>query len=142
MEATKDFLVQKIKVIEEALKDTQASSNTETKSSAGDKHETSRAMAHIENERLAGQLTVLQDQLEVLFKINPDIESNKVNFGSVVICEKSVFFISVGIGKIQSKNTSFFAIATNTPVGLNLFEKKVGEQIKVGNNIDLIQKIL
>ena len=39
-----------------ALKDAQEGANNETKSSAGDKHETGRAMAQLETEKLNTQL--------------------------------------------------------------------------------------
>ena len=138
LNATKAFLSKKILVIEEALNDTQASSNTDTKSSAGDKHETSRAMAHLENERLAGQLLVLQQQVEVLNKINPTITSKIVNFGSVVKTESQVFFISTGIGKIIHPETTFYAIASNSPVGINLKGKRTDDEVKFGNKIEKI----
>ncbi len=140
--ATKAFLFEKIKIIEDALKDTQASSNTETKSSAGDKHETSRAMAHIENERLAGQLSALQQQVEVINKINPAITSEVVSFGSVVETETTTFFISTGIGKIKTEDSIFFAIASNSPVGSQLKGKSINDKVKVGQNEHKIIGIL
>lgn len=139
---TKEFLKGKISIIEEALKDTQSSANSDTKSSAGDKHETSRAMAHIENERLAGQLFALQNQVEVLNKINPSITSDIVSFGSIVKTESTVFFISTGIGKIANGDSTFYAIASNSPIGIQLKGKKVSEEVKVGNNTQVILELL
>ena len=139
---TKEVLLEKIKVIENALEDTQSSANSETKSSAGDKHETSRAMAHIENERLAGQLSNLQAQLEVLNKINPEVTSEKVSFGSIVKTETHVFFISTGLGKIENDKNPFFAIANNSPIGKQLLGKSVEDEIKVGNNYQKIIHVL
>ena len=139
---TKEVLFEKIRVIEDALKETQSSANSNTKSSAGDKHETSRAMAHLENERLAGQLANLQAQLDVLFKINPEITSEKVSFGSVVKTEKNTFFISTGLGKIQKNGNSFFAIATNSPIGIQMIKKEINDSFKIGNKKETILKIL
>lgn len=131
--ATMNHLSEKMAVIENALKDTQDAANSDTKSSAGDKHETSRAMAHIENERLASQLKVLQNQVETLQKINPTIVGETIKFGSLVSCEDLLFFMSIGLGKIQHDSTDFFAIAANSPVGKSLIGKKVGETILIGN---------
>lgn len=139
--ATMNHLTEKIAVIETALKDTQDSANSDTKSSAGDKHETSRAMAHIENERLATQLKVLQIQVETLQKINPTIQGISVNFGSLVFCGELRFFLSVGLGKIKHNRTGFFAIATNSPVGTSLLGKKVGDLIQIGNKKNTITHV-
>ena len=139
LEATNEFLQKKIQVIEDALKDTQSSANSDTKSSAGDKHETSRAMAHIENERLAGQLLALQQQVEVLNKINPAITSEVVSFGSVLKTETTTFFISTGIGKVINSESIFFAIASNSPVGMKLKGKRIGDEVKIGNKVETIK---
>lgn len=138
---TLKHLMGKMAELELALKDTQDSANSDTKSSAGDKHETSRAMAHIENERLANQLKALQNQVETLQKINPAITSESINFGSLVDCESIVFFLSVGIGNIKTERSSFFAIATDSPVGKSMLGKKVGDTIKIVNNIKTIKNV-
>lgn len=138
---TKEVLFEKINVIEGALKDTQSSANSDTKSSAGDKHETSRAMAHIENERLAGQLANLQAQLNVLNRINPEITSEKVSFGSVVKTETNTFFISTGLGKIENNGNPFFAIASNSPIGMQMIGKKIGAEIRVGNKVEILNDV-
>lgn len=46
-------------LLEKEMKSLQESSNNETKSSAGDKHETSRALAQAEQENLGNQFTKL-----------------------------------------------------------------------------------
>lgn len=141
LEETKRFLQTKIEQIDNALKDTQESANSDTKSSAGDKHETSRAMAHIENERLAGQYASLQAQMDVLQRINPSVSSKTVSLGSVVKTENSLYFISTGIGKITVSGTSFFAIATNSPVAISMLGKTIGDTIIAGNQSNTITNV-
>lgn len=136
------FLEGKISGLQAALKDAQDSANSETKSSAGDKHETSRAMAQLENERLSKQLSILTQQAEVLQKINPELISEKIGLGTVVECEHNVFFISTGLGKIKLNDSTFFAIASNSPVGKKLTGKTVGDNIQVGSNNETIIKII
>ncbi len=138
---TLSHLKDKMAELELALKDTQESANSDTKSSAGDKHETSRAMAHIENERLANQLRVLQNQLNTLHKINPSIKGDSINFGSLVKFTNTVFFISVGIGKITTDSGNFFAIATDSPVGKSMLRKRAGDSIMIGNKHSIIQYV-
>ena len=138
---TLNHLMGKIKELELALKDTQDSANSDTKSSAGDKHESSRAMAHIENERLANQLKNLQNQIETLQKINPSITSESINFGSLVDCKTIVFFLSVGVGKIRINENNFFAIAPDSPVGKGMLGKKSGDTIMIGNDLKTIHYV-
>ena len=129
----------KIKGINDIMSETQGAANSDTKSSAGDKHETSRAMAHLENERLGGQLEVLKSQLEKVYTINPNTVNSKISLGSIINCVEFTFFISTGLGKLKLPDDSlFFAIAPDSPIGINLKSKKVGETIKIGNNLDKI----
>ena len=135
-------LSQKMAIITEALEQTQASSNDDTKSSAGDKHETSRAMAHIENERLAKQLSVLIQQQESLNLINPEIKNTKIALGSFVKTKTINLFISTGLGKIIDSEIEFYAISSNSPVAINLLGKTIGEEFKMGNNTLKIKEII
>lgn len=138
-----NYLLKKIEGINEIMSETQSSANSDTKSSAGDKHETSRAMAHLENERLGGQLAVLKNQLETVYSIKPNSVNSKINIGSIVECEDFTFFISTGLGKIKLANNSlFYAIAKDSPIAINLKNKKIGDYIKVGQKQDKIINFL
>lgn len=57
-----DLLDEKISVIRQKLDELQESLKNETKSTAGDKHETARAFVHIEQENTGRQLEVLLQQ--------------------------------------------------------------------------------
>ena len=137
-----EHLTKKMAIINQALQQTQASSNDDTKSSAGDKHETSRAMAHIENERLAKQLSVLIQQNESLNIINPEIKNKKIALGSFVKTKTINLFISTGLGKIIDSKIEFYAISSNSPVAINLLGKTIGEEFKMGNNTLTITEII
>lgn len=136
------FLKGKIKGINGIMNETQSSANSDTKSSAGDKHETSRAMAHLENERLGRQLEVLNLQLETIFSIKPDSINSKITIGSIVQCEEFTFFISTGLGKLKLQEETFFAVAKESPIGKDLISKEVGDSILVGNKVQTILDIL
>ena len=138
-----NFLKEKIKGINDIMNETQTSANSDTKSSAGDKHETSRAKAHLENERLGGQLEVFNLQLEKIYSINPVSTNTKITFGSIVECTNFTFFISSGLGKLKLVNNSlFYAIAIESPISKQLVTKKIGNEILVGKNSQTIIKIL
>lgn len=105
-----------------------ANSN-ETKSSAGDKHETGRAMAHLEQEKIAGQLSEMNKLAEILHRIDATQKHIKIQLGSLVETSIGIFYISVGIGAIEIDNTKIFCMTAAAPLGKELIGKSVGAEI-------------
>ena len=66
------LLVQRITVSETAMKNAQESANSEDKSSAGDKYETSRAMGHLDRDMNAKQLLVAKQDSLCEFELEPN----------------------------------------------------------------------
>ena len=50
------YVDERISFLNETIKETQNSANNESKSSMGDKYETTRSMMHLENEQMSIQL--------------------------------------------------------------------------------------
>lgn len=123
-------LNKRLAVLQHKISDLQNSLQSETKSSAGDKHETGRAMLQLEREKAGNQLAELQKQLEILHRINPEALSDKVALGSVVKTTDLNYFIGVSVGEIKLENNSFYAISAATPIGRLLVSKKVGDTIQ------------
>ncbi len=115
--------------IEESLADSLNSMTRETKSSAGDKHETGRAMAQLEQEKLSGQLTKATQLTGIITGIDPTEQHNHVQFGSLVQLDKDWYFFSVGIGKILVDDTFIFCLSAATPLGKVLLTKIEGDHI-------------
>lgn len=128
--------------IQERFSGIQEAMLSETKSSAGDKHETGRAMLQLEREKLGNQLAEIQKVREILFKINPKSEASQGCLGSVVYTTQANYFISISVGEIAVNHEKFYAIATNTPIGKLLLGKKVGEAVSFRNQEFVIEKIL
>ncbi|GAA4968169.1 3-oxoacyl-ACP synthase [Algibacter aquimarinus] len=123
------FLNQRLENIQHTITDIQNSLLSETKSSAGDKHETGRAMLQLEREKAGQQLAELQTQIEILQKINPELSQENVALGSIVKTSASNYFISVSVGEIKFNNESFYGISAATPIGKLLLSKHVGDSI-------------
>jgi hypothetical protein len=68
--ACSDYLKDKIQSLNTIINEVSESSNSESKSSAGDKHETSKAMMQLEIEKLGTQLKEAELQLAEFEKIN------------------------------------------------------------------------
>ena len=120
---------QRIGVIEKALKNAQEAANQETKSSAGDKYETGRAMMHLEKEKLAGQMTEVLKMKKALDLINADKVCNQVELGALVATAQAQYYISASVGKIEVNGQTVFAISPAAPIGQQLLSKKVGDSI-------------
>lgn len=115
---------------------------SETKSSAGDKHETGRAMLQLEREKLGNQLAEVQKVKEILFKVDQKSTVSQGCLGSVVYTTQANYFISVSVGEIAANNSTFYAIASNTPIGKLLLGKKVGDSISFRNQSFVIEKVV
>ncbi len=100
------------------------SSNAESKSSAGDKHETSKAMMQLEIEKLGTQLKEAELQLEEFEKINFTKNFQSIEQGSLVETNKGYFLIASSIGKIEVDGKTVFVISNKSPLALKLIGSK------------------
>ena len=113
--------------LQKQMKSYQDAANAETKSSAGDKYETSRAMMQLEKDKIASQLSELQKMQEVVLQINPNKESEKVELGSIVETSVGKFYFSVSLGKLEVDGGTVMAISLASPIGKEMLGKKVGD---------------
>lgn len=110
---------------------------SETKSSAGDKHETGRAMAQLEQEKLSRQLAETRKTLDGFRQIDPKKEFTQIAFGSLVKTNRGYFFVSVGIGQIKVKNASVFCITAGSPLGQKILNKSAGEVVQMNGPLTI-----
>ncbi len=135
---TRKQLEEKLMFLKENLHSIQESANNETKSSVGDKYETGRAMAQLEIEKTMTQIGQVTTMLDQLTKI-PTNRLDSVRLGALVKTDKGVFFISVGLGKVDIDGVGIIMISAEAPIAKALWGKKVGDEV-VFNQIK--QKII
>ena len=82
------FVNKRLQNVEEVISSNQKALQTETKSSAGDKHETGRAMLQLEMEKAGQQLAGITQIKEILAKINVSKTSEIGHLGSIILTEK------------------------------------------------------
>ena len=112
---------------------------SETKSSAGDKHETGRAMLQLEMEKAGQQLQGITHMKEILAKIDSSKKSEIAHLGSVVKTNKVNYFLSISAGQLSINNDVYFAISIASPIGKLLLGKKKDETISFnGTKIKII----
>jgi transcription elongation GreA/GreB family factor len=124
-----DYVMERINRLKTEIKKTQSSANEETKSSAGDKYETGRAMAQLEIGKNTIQLREAEKLLGMLQAIHVDLSSEIIIPGSFVKTNKGDFYISISIGLIKLQQNQYFIIAPDSPIGKLFMGKKVRDVI-------------
>lgn len=127
-------LEQRIHAIQEAISAARAASNEDTKSSAGDKYETGRAMAQLEIDKQQLQLAEAQQLKQVLSTVPFDKIQEQIAVGSVLETLTHRFYIAVAIGKIDLEGESYQTISAQSPLAKALWGKKVGDSILMNGN--------
>ena len=128
----------RLQTIQTIISSHQKALSSETKSSAGDKHETGRAMLQLEMEKAGQQLAAVQQMQQTLAKINSSKPSTNIALGSVIKTSSAYYYLGISAGELTIKETVYFAISPSSPIGKLLMGKKVedtfiwrGKEIKI-----------
>lgn len=138
----RDYLLQKIAQTEKAMTEAQQAANNETKSSAGDKHETGRAMMQLEIEKYSKQLTEWLKTLQSLDKIDPNKDCQLVAAGALVQCNSGNYYIAVAAGKLLHEGTIYYAISPASPIGELLVGQAVGATVEFRGKKILVNTVI
>lgn len=135
------FVEQRISTTRDAMKEAQESGNEETKSSAGDKYETGRAMMHLENEKLARQLEEaykLQRALHQLTRKAADC----IGPGSLAMTNHGNFYMAISAGKVIINGVEYFAVSPGSPIGQKLAGLEKGASILFNGRTFVVEEIM
>ncbi|WP_034042481.1 GreA/GreB family elongation factor [Wocania ichthyoenteri] len=124
-----EFVDNRFQTIQKTINEIQESLTSETKSSAGDKHETGRAMLQLEREKAGKQLSEIVKVKEALSKIDTSKSSKIIGLGSVVYTTQANYYIAISAGEFQINSEKIYAISPSTPIGKLLIGKTVGDTI-------------
>ncbi|RSK35516.1 3-oxoacyl-ACP synthase [Hymenobacter metallilatus] len=122
------YVQERIAACQAAIRAAQESANSETKSSAGDKYETGRAMAQNERDRNAVQLQQAQQLQGELLRINPEVPCDTVRPGALVHTSMGTFYLGISAGKLTVEGQDYFAVSAAAPVAAALAGKRAGEK--------------
>ncbi|MUH37714.1 3-oxoacyl-ACP synthase [Zobellia amurskyensis] len=121
------FITERIGRIQKNIGDIQSSLTSETKSSAGDKHETGRAMLQLEREKLGQQLSEAEKMKQILAKVPKEVNTAKVGLGSWVVTSKADYFLAISAGEFKVNGKCVYCISAATPIAKLLFGKQIGD---------------
>jgi len=136
-----EIVEERISAIKTELASIEESRNNETKSSAGDKYETGRAMMQMEEEKSRMQLGKTNQLRLELQEIDLEEKHKSIKFGSLVITDTGKYFISIGLGKVKMNDEVFYCISTASPIGIQLRGKTAGENFSFGGRTIQIESI-
>ena len=128
-QALQDKVQQQITILQASIQSIEESRNNETKSSVGDKYETSRAMMQQELFRKQEQLQQAFELQLTLTSIQLEAVHTIVKHGSLVETSQGTYFLSVGLGKVIIEEQTYFAISVNAPIGTMLVGQQQGASI-------------
>ena len=112
----------------EAIKAARDSSTDDTKSSAGDKYETGRAMMQQDIDRQTLQLGEAQKLKGLLERIEPGKITHTVQNGSLVYTNQGVFYIAISAGITEIDRQNYFIVSAASPIGSQLLKKTAGDK--------------
>jgi hypothetical protein len=119
--------------LETDLAAVQFSANQETKSSAGDKYETGRAMAQLEIEKLIARIADLKGQLQQLERMRTPTSAEIISTGNLVITNLEIIYLSISLGPVEVMGSRVLVISTQSPLGKAIFGKRLNDKVDFMN---------
>ncbi|WP_199139060.1 3-oxoacyl-ACP synthase [Pedobacter sp. ASV12] len=136
------FVEKRIETAKTALQQAREASNDDTKSSAGDKFETSREMAQQDIERNMRLLSDAEEQLKGLELMKELAPTMQVRNGSLVFTDQGNFYLSISAGQLQLDQTAYFAISVASPIGKLFLGKQKGDMVDFNGKQYKISEVL
>jgi len=116
--------------------------NSETKSSAGDKNETGRAMLQIEREKIGNLIKISEKDHQTLSKINNNIVLKSVGLGSIIVTQEYHYYMAISAKKFNFQSKAYYCISKQSPIGSILFGRLKGDVLNFNNKKIKILEIL
>ena len=133
------YIDERLSRIKKNIGDVQYALTAETKSSAGDKHETGRAMLQLEREKLGSQLAEAENQRQVLLRVPLKGSSEKIALGTWVKTSNGAYYLAISAGLFTEGGSKIYCISTGSPMGRLLMGKSKGDTVEFrGNQIEVV----
>ena len=132
----------KIQLLQNDLEELRVELSDNTKSTAGDKHETSRAMAQLEMEKLGKQHLESQKMIDLANRLLNASPSDTAQLGSLVYAGNQHYLLGLPLGKVDFNGKAVFCISLQSPVGQLLLKTKVKDVVSLPMGKVTIESIL
>lgn len=136
-----DHLNESLILVEKRKADLFEALESESKSSAGDKHETGRAMLQLEREKLGKQLKEIEKKQKLLWSLKNQKTTTSVSIGSVVKTDHLNYYLAISCPTLSIDKEKYYCISALSPIGKLLLGKKVKDTIQFNNTTSTIKVI-
>ena len=127
-EKCRELHLSKIRTLEAEMEEAEKSANEYVQES--DIFDSQKMQLIGKRDMYAAQLSNESALLKTLYKVDPYVKNDKVEFGSVVITDLQKVFISIGLGKVNLDSETYYAISPKVP----FYEAMKG--LKKGDSFD------
>ena len=136
------LILDKLNEFEVTERSAQESAANDTKSSMGDKHETSREILQQEREMNGRRMAESIRQKEEIERILPNHEFTQIQSGTLTETSLGWFFFSTALGFVQVENVKVAVISMASPIGQSLKGMTAGDSILFQGKPILIKHII
>ncbi len=133
--ACKRYMDQRTSNARQAIAVASEAATDDTKSSAGDKFETTREMMQQEIDRHRRLLADAQRMEQVLASVDPRARPGVAQLGSLLETDRGTFFLAISVGRVDVDGKPYWVVSTAAPVGRQLLGKAAGDRF-VFNDVD------
>ncbi|MFM2195306.1 MAG: hypothetical protein RL092_906 [Bacteroidota bacterium] len=141
LEACLSILIKRIEEFQATERSAQESAAGDTKSSMGDKHETSRELLQQEREMNGRRMAEALRQKEELERILPDSQFTQIQTGAFAETSLGWFFFSTALGFVSVGTEKVAVVSMASPIGQALKGKASGESVSFQGKALLIKHI-
>jgi transcription elongation GreA/GreB family factor len=138
----KNYLDQRIQTSKDAMDAAQASANGESKSSAGDKYETSRAMGQLDRDMHGLMHEQAKQERAIIERLDPTMVYKKGALGACIKTNSGIFFIAVSVGVATIEQEKIMIISPQSPIGTLLMGKVKGDTFSFRGKESVIEEVL
>ena len=120
----------KLLALREQISANRENLSSATKSSAGDKHETGRAMLQLEQEKLGSSYAEAEKIMQLLMRVPFEKSYNQIKVGSLFQTDQGLFLLAASFGKVTYLKQEVFVLGPSAPLSQILLGKSLGEEIQ------------
>lgn len=113
----------------------------DTKSSAGDKFETTREMMQQEIARHQQLLADAERMNQVLTSLDARPQSGPAKLGSLIETNRGTFFLAISAGRLEVNGNTYWAVSTASPIGSLLVGMQAGSLFTFNNMEYVIKQV-
>jgi len=137
-----DFIEKQINHVQTAINSAKESAQNESKSSAGDKHETGKSLMQLEQENNTQHLHKMLNLKRVIPLLQSYENKNVISIGSLVETTQGLYYLALGIGIVDISKQNVFVISPTSPIGKLLQGKTSGDEVKFNGKSIQIKEIV